>query len=174
MRCWLRSPCGWQMRGNFMWARTANSGPNKLWIRLWCVWFHKNYRIILLKNPLQNTQVSITFLWRRPSVRWASTLLLFKENPRNAWDPAISRFCPSPSNTPASLWQTSWQTFQSKFRRRAPPLAGRWNQWAPQEESSLILTVVSFPKHAKTWVQAGCECWIRPVHGLLTQGKSCA
>lgn len=29
--------------------------------------------------------------------------------------------------------------------------------------------LVSFPKHAKTWVQAGCECWIRwsPYSGKL-------
>lgn len=66
VRCWLRSLCGWQMRGNFIWARTANSGPNELWIRLWCVRLHKNCRTIQLKNPSQNTQVSITFLCQRP------------------------------------------------------------------------------------------------------------
>lgn len=30
------------MRGNFIWARAANSGPNKLWISLCWVWLHKN------------------------------------------------------------------------------------------------------------------------------------
>lgn len=103
------------------------------------------------------------------NMSWASTLLLLKENPRCAWDPAVCRICPSPNNTPVSHWQTSWQTFQSKFRRWALPLAWRWNQWAPQGESSLILTTVYFLKHAKTWVQAGCESWIRPVRDLLTQ-----
>lgn len=53
-----------------MWARTASSGPNKLWIKLWCVWLHKTYRTILLKNPSQNMQMSITFLWRRSRKIW--------------------------------------------------------------------------------------------------------
>lgn len=69
----LRSQCGLQMRGNFVWAKTANSGPNRLWIRLCCIWLHKNPRIIMSKKPLQNTKVSVPSAWQRTQTPWDRT-----------------------------------------------------------------------------------------------------
>lgn len=156
--CWLRSQRGWQMRGNFIWARAANSGPNKLWITLCWVRLHKNSEsFICWKTPRRTHRCLLHPYGREPEKHKMGQKRLGPSS------------CPPPSNTPVAFQHPGWWALQSMSRHWAPPPAERWNQWVPQGESSLILTAISFTKLAETLVQASCECWIRPVCGLLTQ-----
>lgn len=81
VRSCLRSPCGWQMRGNCIWARTANSDPSKIQIQLWCLTAQKlqgnTLYSLILKIPSQNIQVSLTFLWQRPWKIWDGPVHFF-------------------------------------------------------------------------------------------------
>lgn len=117
----------------------------------------KLWEFYMLKNPSQDTQVSVTSLWQRTRKT--------QDGPEKLGPSS----CPPPSNTPVAFQHPGWWALQSMSRHQAPPPAERWNQWVPQGESSLILTAISFTKLAETLVQASCECWIRPVCGLLTQ-----
>lgn len=83
----LISPCDGQMGGNFICARTANSDPNKIQIRLWCAWLHKNTGQYPVFPHIENALTEHTSVHYIPmaeileNVRWASTLLL-EENPK--------------------------------------------------------------------------------------------
>lgn len=98
------------------------------------------------------------------TMRQDSTFFLFKGNLQNGWDPAGCIWLPavgSSSRQDLSMSQQStfcslaptWWAVQSTFWFWAPSQAEKLNQSAPQGEFSLILTIMSFLKHAKMLVQ---------------------
>lgn len=169
----LRSPCGWQIRGNCVWARTANSDPHKIQVRLWCAWLHKNTGQYPVFPHIENSLTEHTSVHYIPmaemleNVRWASTLLL-EENPEMCG----SQPPPESVQLPAIHWFLSNKTADKHSRASSGTEPCHCRKVKSMSTPGRIkFDLVSFPKHAKTWVQAGCECWIRPAHDLLTQGN---
>lgn len=148
VRSCLRSPCDWQMRGNCRWARTANSDPNKVQIRLWCVWLHKNYTAVLLKIPSQNIQVSIKFLWQRSWKIWDGSAHFF-------W--TRTQECVGPSHLQDLFNSQQYTDFSpTKQLTNIPeqvqalsPATGRKVK-SMSTPGGIKFDLVSFPKHAKT------------------------
>lgn len=95
----------------------------------------------------------------------------FRGEPRNVWDPATCRICSTHSKLDFS--PTKQLTNIPEQVKALSPATGRKVK-SMSTPGGTKFDLVSFPKHAKTWVQAGCEYWIRPVHCLLTQGNCCA
>lgn len=94
--CWLRSQRGWQMRGNFIWARAANSGPNKLWITLCWVRLHKNSESFICWKTPRRTHRCLLHPYGRELEK--------HKMGQRSWDPAavhLPAIHPLLSSTPA-------------------------------------------------------------------------
>lgn len=164
VRSCLRSLCVWQTRGNCIWARTANSDPNKIQVYLtaqkiigqYCWKFpHRTYKFPLHSCGIDPGKYEMGQHTQRRTQKcvWPSHLQdLFYFQQYTDFSPTKQL-----TNIPEQVQALSPATGR-KVKSMSTP-------------GGIKFDLVSFSKHAKTWVQAGYECWIRPVHGLLSQGK---